>query len=120
MNKGQSIILGKLDGKEQDVKSAARKLHMTPYWYYMGHKYNREWVRVLEAQEPVRIDMTLVDPVEEGVLIANPEPIINDKKMTWNLAAGQKLVLEDGRAKISLKRLNSYINVDKIVISPVE
>lgn len=112
------ILLGKIDGNEKDVKAAARKINMTPYWYYMGHKYNREWVRVLEAHQPVRIEFTLTQEAENGVITSTPKPQIDGKTLIWNLQKGDKLMLYDGKARISLKRLNSYINVDQIAIYP--
>ncbi|MEW8050660.1 MAG: hypothetical protein AB2801_09850 [Candidatus Thiodiazotropha endolucinida] len=110
------LYLGKLDGRDSDVKSAAMKNNMTPYWQYMGHKYNREWVRILYIEQPVRIVMTLLEPVEEGILTATPEPVVAGKTLTWNLNAGEKITFRDGLAKISLKRMNSYIGVDQIAV----
>ena len=91
---------------------------LNPYWHYIGHKYNREWIRVLSTPEPVTITMTLVDPAEGGILNATPHPEMNGKILRWNLKAGDKLTLTDNDAKLSLKRLNSYIGVDQIIISP--
>lgn len=112
------LVLGVRDGQENDVKNAAQTMHMTPYWFYVGHKYNREWVRQLQAQEPVKITMSLVRRPTHGVLTASPAPAIEGKTLTWHLKAGDTLTFQDGLAKISLERLNSYINVDQIVITP--
>ncbi len=95
------------------------KNNMTPYWQYMGHKYNREWVRILKTKEPVRIVMTLLEPAEQGILTASPAPTVNGKILTWELQANDKIIFRDGLAKISLKRMNSYIGVDQIAIYPL-
>ena len=115
----QPLVLGDLDKSSKDVKSAAKRLGMTPYWFYMGHRLNREWVRVLKAREPVKIVMTLVENAEEGVLTSDKKPVVEGKNLTWQLQAGDKIVFRDGLAKISFKRLNSFIDVDQITLFPV-
>ena len=116
----EPLILGKIDGQYKDVKSEGGRNGLTPYWHYMGHKYNREWVRVLEAQQPVKIVMTLVEPVENGILIATPSPKVYQNTLIWELDKGEQLKLQDGLAQISLKRFNSYIDVDQIAIYPTQ
>ncbi len=111
------IHLGKIDGKYNDVKSAASQLGITPYWYYMGHKYNREWVRVLKASQPVKIVMTLTEQAEDGILTSTPKPSVDGQTLTWELNAGEEITFRDGLAKISLKRMNSYIPVDQTIIT---
>lgn len=112
------LILGTINGKARDVRTDGSNIDITPYWYYMGHKYNREWVRVLEPQEAVDIVMTLVQPAEDGILVASPKPEIDGNTLTWHLNKGDVLTLNDGAAKISLERLNSYIEIDQIKIIP--
>lgn len=113
------LQLGTINGKYNDVKSEARKLGITPYWYYMGHKYNREWIRIIKTSQPVKIVMTLTEQAEEGILITTPRPTISGKTLTWELNAGEEILFQDGLAKISLKRMNSYIPVDQIIIYPL-
>ncbi len=112
------LAFGTINGDDQDVRSAGVANGLNPYWYYIGHKYNRGWVRVLRAEEPVRIEMTLIDPPESGILNASPAPAIDGKTLTWSLKSGESITLKDGAARLSLKRLNSYIGIDRIVISP--
>lgn len=112
------LAFGEIDGSEKDVRSASKKGGFGPYWNYMGHKYNREWVRVMHTDQDVKIVMTLIDPVEEGVMIADPAPQVDGKTLTWRLKAGDSLTLHDGRAQISLRRMNSYIGIDKIAFYP--
>lgn len=112
------LQLGEIDGSDKDVRSAAKQNGFGPYWNYMGHKYNREWVRIMHVGQDVKIVMTLVDSVENSVMIADPAPQVDGKTMTWHLKAGEALSLHDGRAKISLRRMNSYIGVDQIAFYP--
>ena len=108
------LILGTLNGDHIDVKSAGTQHKMTYAWHYAGHLYNREWIRVLKTNKPVRVVMTLVSDVEEGIVTADPKPNIQGKDMIWDLKAGEKITFYDGKAKISLKRLNSFIGVDQL------
>ena len=117
---GKELLLGSVDGKQNDVKAATMEHDMTPYWNYAGHKYNREWVRILKTRQPVRLVITLVSQVEEGILTATPAPIVNGNTMTWDLKKGEQVTFRDGLAKVSLKRLNSYIDVDQIAVYPLQ
>jgi hypothetical protein len=98
------------------VKDEGAALGMTPYWHYMGHRYNRQWVRELSAPVDMHVEMTLLEPAGEGVLIAEPRPQLEGKILRWDLKAGEKITFYDARAKVSLRRMNSYIGVDRIVI----
>ncbi len=117
---GEPLILGEINDAPKDVMKAAMTHGMTPYWQYMGHRYNREWVRVLKASEPVKIVMTLTAPAEKSVLTATPAPIVNGNKLTWTLNSGDEITFRDGLARISLKRMNSYIDVDQIAVYPID
>jgi hypothetical protein len=85
----------------------------------MGHKYNREWVRVLHVREPVKIVMILKAPADKDVLVASPAPVVDGKTLTWELKADDRLTLTDGLAKLSLKTMKSYIPVDQIQFIPL-
>lgn len=111
----QPLILGKIDGKHQDVKKASKQKKIRTYWYYMGHKYRRNFTRVMKFNERTKVTMILVAKPEEGILIANRRPSIEGKKLTWYFDAGEELRLRDGLAKISWKRLNSFVYVDQII-----
>jgi len=115
---GQTLTLGEINGDDIDVKDAGTAKGLNPYWHYIGHKYNRGWIRVLKVNEPVKITMTLVDLPETGILNATSAPAINGKVLTWNLKAGETLTFKDADAKLSLKRMNSYIGVDQIIFAP--
>ena len=113
------LVLGSLDGDYKDVKTAGMENNMGPYWTYMGHRYNREWTRILRVKQPVQVVMTLTEHVDEGVLITDKKPDIDGKQLTWNLYTDDQLVFNDGRAQISLSRLNSYIDVDQLTFIPL-
>jgi hypothetical protein len=115
----QAVFLGEINGDNKDVMGAASANSMTPFWHYAGHKYDRSWVRVLSAVQDVRLEMTLLSDVEEGVITSDPRPQIQGNKMVWNLKAGDEIKFYDGRAKINWRRLNSFIGIDQIAIYPI-
>lgn len=111
-----ALVLGRPDGDSRDVLSAAMQNKMTPYWTYAGHKYNRSWVRVLRAKQPIEVDFTLVQDVESSVVTSEPLPEIEGRHMRWKLKPGEEIRFFDGRAERSFKRMNSYLDVDQIVV----
>lgn len=114
---GKPLILGTLDGSDLDVKQEGANKNLTPFWHYAGHKYNREWVRVLKTSEPVTITMDLLDAPDD-TSFATPAPDVTGKTLTWTLQPGDTLTFRDGAAKFSFQRLNSYIGIDRITITP--
>ena len=112
---GKTLTLGEIDGDDLDVKRANIARGLNQFWYYIGHKYNREWVRVLKTEKPVQVLMTLVDPADNDILNATPAPSVSGKTLSWNLAAGDTITFRDRDAKLSWKRRNSYIGVDQII-----
>ncbi len=116
---GEPLIMGEIDQSFQDVKLAANTLGMKSYWYYMGHKYDRNWTRVLKANDDLRIEMDLLLVPETGVIVSDKPPNIAGKTLSWTLRAGEVLTFVDGDAKINWKRLNSYIGVDQIRFIPL-
>ncbi len=118
IKKGNPVFIGEINGDKEDVKSAAREYEMNPYWHYMGHIYNRGRIRVLHARQKVKVVMTLVANADPTVVVTEPLPVIDGKKLTWNLDKGDSITIRDGLAKLSLWRLNSYIGVDQIAIYP--
>ena len=82
---GASYTIGQLDGKSEDVKSAASQLGMTPFWHYAGHRFDRSWIRQLHSEQDVRVTFILTDNAEEGVITSSVKPSIDQNKPSWNL-----------------------------------
>ncbi|MAQ71420.1 MAG: hypothetical protein CL565_04420 [Alphaproteobacteria bacterium] len=110
------LKIGEINSDSNDVRGGARKLGMSPYWDYMGHKYNREWVRIISARENVSLTFVLTVEVDDKILISNKPPIVDGRKMMWDLSKGERLIFRDGKAERSFTRMSSYIPVDQIVI----
>ena len=88
-----------------------------PYWHYVGHVYDPNWVRVLKANQSTEITFILTQKPDDTVLTSEPAPKIEGNKMIWDLDAGEEIKFYDRRAKLSLKRRNSYIDVDQVIFS---
>ena len=116
---GASFTIGQLDGKSEDVKSAASQLGMTPFWHYAGHRFDRSWIRQLHSEQDVKVTFILTDNAEEGVITSSVRPSIDQNKLSWTLRAGEMISFHDGKAKINWFRLNSYIPVDQILIEKI-
>lgn len=115
----EKITLGTIDGSNEDVKADKLIISTMPYGHYVGHKYNREWIRTYQAQSPIKIEIILTEQPEQGVLTSEPPATISGKKLTWTLNTNEKLTFHDGQAKINWQRLNSFIPVDQIIITPL-
>jgi len=110
------LALGALDGSAEDVGDAAGAAGLGVYWTYLGHRYDRGWTRSLVADHAMQITFHLLDDPRPGVITSDQSPRIEGRRAVYRLAAGEALSLHDGRATISLTRLNSYVGVDAIVV----
>lgn len=112
---GPRKAFGRIDGSSQDVSGASMRAGMTPYWHYLGHRYDRSWVRSLEASERLRVTFVLADEPNESFFTSDVPPRIAGKKLVWELDRGQKLIFRDGRARPSFLRFTSYQPIDQII-----
>jgi len=121
LDPGETLVIGEEDGRFEDVKGRLRKHDVLPVFYYLGHKYDRGWVRILKARSPVQIRMDLVSEVADNVMTATPPPDdVNGKTLIWDLEAGEKIIFRDSQARVSLTRLNSYLGVDRITLTGLQ
>ncbi|MEQ8603762.1 MAG: hypothetical protein RIB45_10615 [Marivibrio sp.] len=112
----ERLMLGALDGASDDVGDAAAAQGLGVYWTYLGHRYDRGWTRTLVAEEAMRITFHLLDDPRPGVVTSDRTPRIDGRRVVYELAVSETLSLHDGRATISLTRLNSFIGVDAIEV----
>lgn len=112
----QSLHIGKINSSPDDVIDSLSNHGLSPNWHYVGSRYDRNRTRILKTTQPVRIEMVLTDPVRKGIITSEPIPEIKENKMIWNLKAGEQITFHDGKAKRSLLRMKSYIDVDQISI----
>jgi hypothetical protein len=115
----KQLVLGTIDGDSDDVRKAMQNNRMTPVGFYLGHKFERGWIREWVAKAPLRMDFILTRRADSGILrTLAPAPALHGTKLSWHLLKGEKIISEDGKAPISLLRMNSYIDIDQIIITP--
>jgi hypothetical protein len=109
------LTLGEADGSSADVGSSSSKLGLTPYWTYLGSRYDRAWVRVLNFPEDTIVRIKPVGSPEESLITTDVKPTIgSDGVLTYTMKAGQTLRFIDGRAGYDWLNLRSYQDIDYI------
>ena len=116
VDQNYEIRLGALDGGDSDVGEAAAKLGWSPYWTYLGSRYDRAWERVLAVSDNTEITFILTEPLNSNFITTRQKPIVEGKYVKYNLKAGEQLVLQDGMAKRDWKTLRSYQPIDAIIL----
>ncbi len=109
---GEPLQLGEADGSSSDVSNAAAMAGLTPYWHYIGHRYDRSWVRWLTVNQDTLVTIALVEPLGAKFITSELPPQVHGNRLTYHLAAGSTLRFVDGRAGYDWLRLRSYIDVD--------
>lgn len=116
---GSVIVLGKTDGDYVDIEHDSLRRGLTYVWTYIGHKFDRQWTREMIAKNKVKVEIILSRPPDEGIIATlSPRPVIDGTRLTWNLLPNEKIVSKDAAAKLSWRRLGSYIDIDQIIITP--
>ena len=113
------LLLGQADGDTRDVHVDGFNNQLTHLWTYLGHKYDRGWVRVLTFAQDTRLKIGLVEPIESGFITTDVEPRIEGKTLIYDVSAGQSLRFVDGLAKRDWTRLRSYQDIDYIIFEPM-
>lgn len=119
LSEGKSKELGAADGQSEDVRIAGQHSRMTPYWSYMGHKYDRAWVRELTVHQPTRVVFGLVQRPKAKFITSERKPQIVGHQLVYSLPAEATLRFVDGRAGYDLLSLRSYLDVDYIRFEPL-
>ena len=115
LNGATSISLGRPDGDSLDVMRDGMSRNLTSHWTYLGHKFDRGWVRTLTFAQDTHVKIGLVEPVNVGFITTDVQPRIEGKTLIYEIAAGGSLRFIDGRAKRDWIRFKSYQDIDYIV-----
>jgi len=110
----KSLTLGESNGLSGDVSHAAAKARLTPYWDYIGSRYDRSWMRSLHFHQNTRIIIGLTAPPVQKFITSQRLPIIRGHELIYELDAGEVLRFEDGAAGYDWLRLRSYQDIDYI------
>jgi len=112
LSQGEPLQLGSQDANGSDVSAAAAKAGLTPYWHYLGHRYDRAWVRRLTMRQETRMIIGLVDDADPKFITSDRPAKIEGKRLIYEIAAGDTVRFFDGHASYSWLRLKSYIDID--------
>ena len=116
---GQPVLLGKPDGSSEDVSNAGGQAGLSPYWHYIGSRYDRAWVRHLHFPQATRVTIVLTETPRTNLITTKRKPAIVGRKLIYELKAGETLRFVDGKAGFDWFRLRSYQDVDYIRFDPV-
>jgi hypothetical protein len=113
-----AAVIGTINGQSDDVIRASGAHRLKPIWDYAGHKYDRAVTRVLEASADSRLSITLTENPAPAVLASlSPAPDrVEGHTMVWDLKAGVRLTMADGKAGFMPLRRRSYIPIDQIAV----
>lgn len=89
-----NLTIGIADGSPEDVRRDGAVLGYTPYWTYLGVRYDSSWTRSATATEDVIFEATAVEDIRPANIKSEPPPsYIIGKRIGWHLAAGDTLIL---------------------------
>ncbi len=111
---GEILKLGRLDGSARDVEDDGSANMLSPYWGYIGSRYDRSWRRGLRFSQDTTVEFTLTDDLDPRYLNLDRAPDIDGRTLTVRMRAGETLYLIDDRARRNFLTLRSYQKVDRV------
>lgn len=120
LEQGESFSLGANDNSAADVETAGVARRWSPYWQYMGHRYDRGWERVISFQQKTRVTFSLIGTANVDFITSQITPTaIQDNLLIYELDAGQALHFRDGLAKRDWMTMKSFQDVDSILFEAI-
>lgn len=124
----EPVAFGRLDGNWGDVQEEASSAGMTTHLYYVGPKYNRNFVFKLTPSEPVAgftITFEMIEPVDpQHVPKTNGTTTVEENKLIISISENSGYIILSYEAMgWSLGRLlkrRSWYLVDRITVSFVD
>lgn len=121
MEDHDEISLGKIDGSSHDLQVSFNKRNWSPYWTYIGHRYDRGFERILNFHQKTRVTFFLTRDANEGFITSQiPPKITQGNLIVYEIEKGRTLHFRDGLAKRDWLRLKSSQAVDKIVFEKID
>jgi len=96
------------------ARNDAINVGLNGLWDYIGHRYNRSFVRELNFTEKTKVTFFLLENLNEMFLTSSHVPIIEDNKLIFVIDKDESLIFRDGEAKRDWLKLKSYQFVDSI------
>lgn len=116
LGNSERLQIGQIDQSSAEVGDAAAKYGLTRYWQYLGHRFDRGWVRTMKFHQPTIVTFILTDNVRDNVITTTRKPnTVSGNTLQYIVQSGEKLSFHDGRAQINWLKLDSYQDVDAII-----
>lgn len=112
----ERIIIGDADGKSSDLESKIGLSVLNSYWTYLGHRYDRMFVRSMEFNRPAKVTFLAVEAIDKKFLTAENHFVVNGNSLAFELKKNEKLIFVDGEAKRDWLKLKSFQLLDQIII----
>ncbi len=112
------ITFGRADNSSSDVDTASSLAQATPYWSYLGHRFDRGYIREYSFDRAVKVVFTLTERAQAKFATANLRPAIDGRKVAFNVPKEEALIFHDGAAPRDFVTLRSYQDVDFVTITP--
>ncbi len=111
----ESLVLGEVDGKGDDVAEAATKWELTRYFDYLGAKHGGHVLRRMYFTQAAKVSLTLVEDVDMKVVTTNIEPKVEGRTLVFEIPEDEALVF-DGNTEVLDRKPGDFISVDQIII----
>lgn len=112
----ERLQIGEVDQSSKEVGERGAEHELTVYWSYLGHRYDRGWIRAMTFEQPTRATFMTVGDVASNVITSDRMPTkLSGSMLQYDMDAGDTLRFYDDRAQIDWLRLKSYQDVDAIL-----
>jgi len=92
----------------------------TPRSKQQSSRYDRSWVRILRAQNPIQIRFVMADEVDAELLVAvKPRPIVRGNSVLWHLSENVPLIFTSRDVPPRFAASQNYQVADFIEITPL-
>ena len=112
----EPIVFGAVDGNSDDVAEAAAKLDLTPFFDYIGQKYEAGIQRKVHFTDPARVTLVLADAYDAGMMTANIEPKVEGNKLIFEVPEDQPLIFNDAKVVTSWLSKKNHTPIDQLII----
>jgi hypothetical protein len=116
---GKMLQFGHADEDTRDLAQSLNSNRLTPYLTYVGNQYDRAWTRTLVASENVRVSFLLTEDVDPELIQSSLPPKIEGRRISWELKAGQKLVLYNDKTPLRIFGEDAQA-IDAIRLTPLK
>jgi hypothetical protein len=102
------------------VAFEGNNIGISSYFSYIGSRYDRSWVRILEVRNPVQVKFVMMGEVDAELLRGvKPRPVIQGNSIVWHLSENVPLVFTSRDVPLKIQSSENYQLADFIEIAPL-